>query len=253
MKFRGFSLFFALSFALRVFAADPDDPLQSPNWPDLKKFLFADQQVIFDSRIKVIAPKVAEDSMNVPIGISVEGLQDVQEVLVIADLNPIIKVLQFYPNAVKAALSFRLKLQQASPVRAIARTKDGVWHAGGVWVDAAGGGCTAPSVGRSTGSWTDTLNQVQARIWQRDDGTRLRLRVSHPMDTGLAPGIPAFYIERLSLSDAAGKELMRLETYEPVSENPVFSFDLGAGQSQRGLSLSGIDNNGNRIRAQVVQ
>ena len=235
-------------------AASPDDPLKSANWEVLKKTYLPGQRIVFDSHVKVSAPKVAEDSMNVPVGVSVEGLSDVEEVLVLADHNPIVKVLQFYPYAVKPALSFRFKLQQASPVRALARTKDGVWHAGGVWIDAAGGGCTAPSVGRAGGAWAETLNQVQSRVWKREDGERLRLRIMHPMDTGLAPGIPAFYIERLSLSDSSGKELMRMLTFEPVSENPVLSFDLRAGKRSVGpLMLTGSDNNGNRIQAKVLQ
>lgn len=234
--------------------AAPEDPLQSANWAELRKVHFANQRIVFDDRVKVVAPKLAEDSMNVPIGVSAEGLSDVEEVVVLADHNPIVKVLHFYPYRVKAALSFRLKLQQASPIRALARTRDGVWHAGGVWVDAAGGGCTAPSVGRSSGSWSDTLNQVQSRVWNRDGANRLRLRIMHPMDTGLAPGIPAFYIERLSLTDATGRELMRVLTFEPVSENPVFSLDIPPGKAAAGpLTLTGVDNNGNRIQSRVVQ
>ncbi len=234
--------------------AAPEDPLQSANWAELRKVYFANQRIVFDNRVKVVAPKLAEDSMNVPIGVSAEGLPDVEEVVVLADHNPIVKVLHFYPYGVKPALSFRLKLQQASPIRALARTRDGVWHAGGVWVDAAGGGCTAPSVGRASGSWSDTLNQVQTRVWNRDGTHRLRLRIMHPMDTGLAPGIPAFYIERLSLTDTSGRELMRVLTFEPVSENPVFSFDLLPGKATaEPLTLTGADNNGNRIHSRVVQ
>ena len=231
-----------------------DDPLKSANWDDLKTRFFGDAKVVFDDRVKVVAPIRAEDSMNVPVGVNVEALGEVEEVMVIADLNPIVKVLQFRPLAARASLSFRVKLQQATPVRAIARTRDGIWHAGGMWVDAAGGGCTAPSVGRSTGNWADTLGQVQARIWNPAEAGRLRFRVMHPMDTGLAPGIPAFYIEKLSLSDAAGVKFMDLETFEPVSENPVFSFDFRPGRAPRlPLLLSGMDNNGNRIQAQVAQ
>ena len=237
-----------------VCAVAPDDPLKSANWNDLKKRYFGDAKVVFDDRVRVTAPVRAEDSMNVPIGVNAEALGEVEEVMVIADHNPIVKVLQFRPIAARASLSFRVKLQQATPVRAIARTRDGVWHAGGMWVDAAGGGCTAPSVGRSTGSWTDTLGQVQARVWNPSDAGRLRFRVMHPMDTGLAPGIPAFYIEKLSLSDASGAQLMEIETFEPVSENPVFSFDFLPGRTpQLPLRLSGVDNNGNRIQAQVAQ
>lgn len=233
-------------------AATADDPLQSATWADLRKTYFGDAKMVFDPRVKVVAPERAEDSMNVPVGIDAQELGRVEEIVVVADHNPIIKVLSFEPLASKAVLSFRVKLQQATPVRAVARTPDGVWHVGGMWVDAAGGGCTAPSVGRGDGSWAQTLGQVQARVWERGDLVRVRVRVSHPMDTGLAPGIPAFYIERLAVKDASGREYLRLQTFEPVSENPVFSFDFPAGaKPAMPLFVSGTDNNGNLINARV--
>lgn len=244
-------------FVAQAFGAASDDPLQSVNWGDLRRRFFGNANVEFDERVKVTAPSHAEDSLNVPIGVSVEGLSDVEEVMVIADLNPIVKVLQYFPIAIRPALSFRVKLQQSTPVRALARTRDGVWHAGGVWVEAAGGGCTAPSLGRGDGSWSQTLNQVHTRLWAAGEagrsGERLRLMIMHPMDTGLAPGIPAFYIEQLRLTDADGAEYMRILTFEPVSENPVFSFDFLPERPPHGnLTLSGRDNNGNLIAAKVV-
>lgn len=112
--------------AMAASAAVSDDPLQSANWGELRKAFFADAPVVFDDRVQVVAPARAEDSMNVPVGVNVEALGEVEEVVVIADHNPIVKVLQFYPLAARPMLSFRVKLQQATPVRAIARTKDGV-------------------------------------------------------------------------------------------------------------------------------
>jgi len=233
-------------------AAIGDDPLQSPQWTDIKDRYLGAAKAIFDPRVVVSGPRVAEDSMNVPVGIRITGLSEVRRVLVIADLNPIVKVLEFSPKGALPFLHFRMKLQQGSPVRAMVQTADGVWHVGGIWIDARGGGCTAPSVGRSSANWTETLGQVQSRVWQGEAQSRVKLSIMHPMDTGLAPGIPAFYIERLSLQDAAGKEWMTLDTFEPVSENPVFSFDF-TGPPPPGLSLVGRDNNGNRINAKVAQ
>jgi sulfur-oxidizing protein SoxY len=41
-----------------------------------------------------------------------------------------------------------------------------------------------------------------------------------------------------------------MELFEPVSENPVFSFDFA--QAVAGpLVLTGTDNNGNRVAAQI--
>lgn len=236
----------------RALAAIGDDPLQSPQWTDLKDRYLGTAKVVFDPRVVVSGPKVAEDSMNVPVGIRITGLSEVRRVLVIADLNPIVKVLEFSSKGALPSLHFRMKLQQGSPVRAMAQTADGVWHVGGIWIDATGGGCTAPSVGRSSANWTETLGQVKSRVWLGENQSRVKLSIMHPMDTGLAPGIPAFYIERLSLQDASGKEWMTLDTFEPVSENPVFSFDF-AGPPPADLKLVGRDNNGNRINAKVAQ
>jgi sulfur-oxidizing protein SoxY len=229
--------------------AEARDPLDSPSWPDVRRKLIGQAEVIFDARVAVIAPASAEDSMNVPVTVAIEQLSDVRRVLVVADLNPILKVLEFEPLHAVPRLSFRIKLQQGSPVRAMALTGDGTWHVGGTWVDAAGGGCTAPSVARSDGSWTDTLGQVDSRWWQREGRARLKFRVMHPMDTGLAPGIPAFYIERLALRDPEGNDWIRLITYEPLSENPLFSIEFDGPTPE--LQLVGVDNNGNRILAEV--
>ena len=43
------------------------DPLDSPRWEDMKKVIFDGQPVVFDDRITVTGPAVAEDALNVPI------------------------------------------------------------------------------------------------------------------------------------------------------------------------------------------
>lgn len=227
------------------------DPFKSGNWNDLRKKYFGDAPLVFDDRVRVLAPQRAEDAMNVPVTVWVQGLPDVKRIVVIADYNPINKVLEFRPGEAEPSIGFRVKLQQGTPIRAVAQTADGVWRAGGTWVDASGGGCTAPSLGRSQGNWADHLNEVQARLWQLAEGERLRVKIMHPMDTGLAPGIPAFYIEKLALREESGREMFALELFEPVSENPVLSFDLRVQHSA--LRLVGRDNNGNLIDARIEQ
>ena len=248
------TLFTLLAAALLLAAnasAEPADPLGSPSWPDVRRKLIGEDRVVFDPRVTVLAPAVAEDSMNVPVTVSLDGMVDVRRVLVVADLNPILRVLEFEPLDALPRISFRIKLQQGSPVRAMAQTSDGVWHIGGTWVDAAGGGCTAPSVGSSNANWTDTLGEVDARWWRRDGRQRLKFKVMHPMDTGLAPGIPAFFIERLALRDADGRDWVRLRTFEPLSENPLFSLEFD--RPTPPLQLIGVDNNGNRIDTEMIR
>ena len=238
------------------------DPFGSFLWPDLRAEFLGTGPVVFDARVKVSGPVFAEDPMNVPITVSADGLADIEMITVLVDRNPIRKVLDYLPNLPLGALprvSFRFKLQQASPVRAAVKTRDGVWHVGGTLVDSAGGGCTVAGETRKDGSWSKSLGDVSARVFPHsvpagaaggEAATRLRLRVMHPMDTGLAGGIPAFYINRLSLRDETGRELLRLNAYEPVSENPIFSFDFANPPTGR-LQLVGSDNNGNRINGAV--
>jgi sulfur-oxidizing protein SoxY len=244
---------------LAAWGAAPDpfegDPFKSYQWADLKKeFLGPGAQVVFDPRVQVMGPAFAEDPMNVPITVAAD-LSGVQRLIVLVDRNPIRKVLELQPLAALPAVSFRFKLEQASPVRALAQTADGLWHAGGTWVDSSGGGCTVAGGTRVDGSWTQTLGQVSGRMYASpvpggDSAARLRLRIMHPMDTGLVNGIPAFFVSSLSVRDGHDRDLLRIHTFEPVSENPVFSFDFA--QPPAGpLRIIGVDNNGNRIDSRI--
>ncbi|QID17487.1 quinoprotein dehydrogenase-associated SoxYZ-like carrier [Nitrogeniibacter mangrovi] len=242
--------------ALFLLACTPafalDDPLKSARWDDMRQMFFADQPVQFDERVRVLAPLSAENPMEVPITVDAETLPDIAEVIVFADFNPIIKMLAFEPQGAVARLSFRVKLQQSTPVRAAARTKDGMWHVGGTWINTTGGGCSAPSVGSASPVWQTRLNEVSGRLWHHKDGTRIRVRIIHPMDTGLAERIPAFYIETLNIDRADGTPLMRIHSFEPVAENPLFTLDLPeALKDISSIRVEGRDNNGNLINAVV--
>lgn len=230
------------------------DPFGSLQWPDLQREFFGSAPVVFDERVQVRGPAFAADPMNVPIGVSAAALPEVERLLVFVDRNPIRRVLELVPLGALPAVSFRFKLEQASPVRAAARTRDGVWHVGGTWVDSTGGGCTVAGASRQDGSWARTLGEVSGKVFDMSAApgaaaARLRVRVMHPMDTGLVAGVPAFYLRQLVVRDEQERELLRISTFEPVSENPVFSFDF-AGRVGA-LRLTGSDNNGNRIDARI--
>lgn len=227
------------------------DPLASARWSEMQKQILGGAPVLFDPRIKVIAPSTAENPMQVPVTIDATALPNVHEVVVFADFNPILNILRFFPEGAPAYLGFRVKLQQSTPVRAAVRTADGVWHVGGTWVNTVGGGCTAPSAASASTAWQQRLNEVSGRQWSEGPNAgRVRLRIVHPMDTGLVAGTPAFHLEEINFRDAAGKALMRVQTYEPVSENPVFTLNRGVADGP--LEASGHDNNGNRFSARIA-
>ena len=225
----------------------PADPLNSPAWSVMRGRYLAGRPVIFDERVRVLAPAAAENPLEVPVTVEAPGLEGVEEILVIADLNPIQKILRLRPTHALPGLSFRFKVEQSTPIRAAMLLPDGAWHVGGVWLSAAGGGCTTPS-GASRGLFQGQVGGMQGRLWAHEDGERLRLRVMHPMDTGLASGIPAFYMDHLVVRDLGGAELATLDTFEPVAENPVVSLDL---RHRGGVHIDGHDIQGNRFAADV--
>lgn len=232
------------------------DPLGSMQWPVQKHKHIGQASWRFTDEVQVKGPPFAEDAMNVPILIDARALQrssaPIERIVVIADRNPIQHILDFEPLGSWPVLAFRFRMEQGSPVRALVRTQDGHWHVGHTWVNAAGGGCTVPGLTRSDGSWSQTLGQVQAKVFRNviEGGTRLRLRVMHPMDTGLVAGIPAFHIEQLELHDTLDRPCWRLALHEPVAENPLITLELGP-HALGPWRLTGRDNGGNRIDAEV--
>jgi sulfur-oxidizing protein SoxY len=202
----------------------PADPLGSPMWEYHAQRLFAGAPVRFDPLVKVEIPEIAENQRVFPVTVDARALADVQRIVIFADLNPIPVAVEITPKAAAAFLATRIKLDQRTPVRAAVLTKDGTWHVSGAWIDAAGGGCSAPPVSRVKGDWSDHLGEMHGAAW-RHSGTETRLRVTvrHPMDTGLVENIPAYNLERLTVTSAAGKPLADLHIFGAVSEDPAFT------------------------------
>ena len=232
------------------------DPLGSMQWPTLRKEYLRDAPMQFSDAVVVRGPAFADDAMNVPLLVNARALESVgggvARIQVVVDRNPVRNVLTFTPHKALPMLAFRIRMEQASPVRAMVQTRDGQWHVGSTWVKASGGGCTVPGITRADGSWVKNLNQVQTKFFYNpvDGSRRLRLRVMHPMDTGLVAGIPAFHVEDLRMVDAVGEVWWALALHEPVSENPLITFELPV-QGGQGFKVLGRDNNGNRIEAEV--
>lgn len=228
-----------------------DDPLGSPLWPEIRAQVLGEGRVVFDPRVQVTAPANAEDVTQLPVAARVHGLPGVEALVLFADFNPIPRILTLRPLAAEPYVATRIKINMATPVRAAARTSDGVWHVGGTWVDAAGGGCSQPSAASTSPDWQDRLGEIHGRAWPLggSGASRVRVRLLHPMDTGLAGNIPAFFLERASLSDQDGRPLAELDIAEPVAENPTLSLEI-AGQGP--LRFIGRDNAGNDFAARIT-
>lgn len=229
------------------------DPLGSVQWNDMYAAFLSDYPVQFDERVIIYAPDFAEDPMNVPISVDATKLTGVKAMVIFADFNPIPLIAKYYPKKAKATLSFRFKIQQASPVRVAVLSDDDIWHIGGVWVNSSGGGCTVASTGRLVGNWADYLGDTYGKRWSNTDSNRVRFLIHHPMDTGLVSGIPNFYIEELDFVNADGEELAHIKLYEPINANPVLGFDLKGNNLASTIFMRGEDNNGNEFEAEFVK
>jgi sulfur-oxidizing protein SoxY len=236
-------------FALALEARGANgDPVTSVMWDYHHQRLLNGEPFVFDERVKLLVPPFAEDARQVPVQVDASALGgEVVRMFAWAELNPIPRIFDFQPGErVLPRLAIRIRVEQATPIRVAVLTRDGLWHVGSARVDAAGGGCTAPSVVRAQPGWQERLGQVHGRRFALGEASRLRLQVAHPMDNGLVDGIPEFFLDQAELRDASGVLLARLELFPAVSENPTLSLEL-RGQEDAVLWLR--DNNGNEFEA----
>lgn len=238
-----FALALLTSPAAALAESLPADPLDSPMWEYHAGKLFADAPVMFDDRIKVELPLLAEDQHVLPVTIDARALGKVQRIVLFADLNPIPVAVDFRPLEAQAFVATRIKLDQRTPVRAAVLTADGIWHVAGGWVDAAGGGCSAPPLSRVRGDWADHLGEMRGARWAEEGATRLRVGFRHPMDTGLVENIPAYNIDALSVSDAGGRRLAEMTIYGSVSEDPSFTLVVEP-QAEGDITIAARDTSG---------
>jgi sulfur-oxidizing protein SoxY len=240
-----------LSLAAQAGAIDPGkDPVPSVMWAFYHQQMLGNAPFVFDERVRLLAPPFAEDARQVPLEIDARAFKgDVVKILAWAELNPLPKIVDFQPlTSVLPWLSLRIRIEQATPLRAAVLTRDGMWHVGSTQIDAAGGGCTAPSVVRTQPGWEEHLGEVLGGRYPRGELSRLRLQVAHPMDNGMVNGIPEFFINHAELRDHNEQVLARLELFPAVSENPNLAFDIeGAGQTRLLLR----DNSGNEFDASI--
>lgn len=106
------------------------DSVPSVMWAFYHKQLLGDAPFVFDDRVRLLAPPFAEDARQVPLEIDARAFTgDVVRVLAWAELNPLPKIVDFQPGErVLPWLSIRIRIEQATPLRAAVQTRDGLWH-----------------------------------------------------------------------------------------------------------------------------
>lgn len=237
-----------VSVAADAGATTPADPLGSPMWGAHARTLFGDDPVRFDPRVKVDFPMIAENQRSFPVAIDARAIPGVTRMVLLVDLNPIPIAIDYRPTRAAAYVATRIKLDQRTPVRGAVQLASGEWLVSGGWVDAAGGGCSAPPVSRVKGDWADHLGEIRGEAWPMPNHvSRVRLNFRHPMDTGLVDNIATYHLEALSVK-AGDRVLGEMAIWAAVAEDPAITLmvDGGAGEA---LRIEARDTNGREYRA----
>lgn len=230
-----------------LYAAEYSPVHESTMWNYFHERLLDKAEFVFDDSILINTPPFAEDARQVPIEIDGRSLPgEVRRIVLWAELNPIPKIMDIKPStSLDNFIAIRIRVEQATPLRAAFQMADGVWRVGTGHIEADGGGCTAPSVVRAEEGWQSNLGQILGARYNRQEADHLRMRISHPMDNGLvAGGDPEFYLDHAQLRDMQGKVLADIELFPSVSENPTLTLAV---KNNPKTELWIRDNNGNEF------
>jgi sulfur-oxidizing protein SoxY len=222
-----------------AFARDGDpDPTKSEIWNKVHASLFqgARFETDADQVIALETPVRAEDASVVPIAIRARFAQSperrIDRVWLIVDKNPspMAAEFQFSPDSGRADIETRIRIEEYTFVRAVARTDDGKMYMVANYVKAAGG-CSAPA-GKDPAVAKANLGKIRLRVEEKPVAGKpvlAQLMVSHPNDTGLAMDqltrmyAPPHFVRRVEVR-YDGKPVMIADVDFSISENPNFRF-----------------------------
>ena len=228
-----------LAFALAAGAARAQDanPANSAVWNKVHASVFAGAAIeAADNVVALETPMRAEDAAIVPVAIRSRFAQGterfIETIWLIVDNNPspIAAVFHFTPDSGRADMETRIRVEQYTHVRAVARTSDGKLYMAANYVKASGG-CSAPA-GKDAVAARAGLGKMRMRV---DDAlvpgrpALAQLMISHPNDSGLAMDqvtrlyAPPHFVRKVSVS-YAGKPVMSADVDFSISENPNFRF-----------------------------
>jgi sulfur-oxidizing protein SoxY len=237
-----------------VAAAQNENPDDDIVWIKLHASVFADAPIERgDGVVELDTPKRADDATVVPVAIRTRLAQSsehfIETIWLIVDNNPspVAAIFHFTPQSGRADVETRIRVEQYTHVRAIARTNDGRLFMATNYVKASGG-CTAPA-GNDPASALATLGRMRMKV----DGTPVpgrpilaQLMISHPNDSGLAMDpiartYAAPHFVRTVEVTYAGKPVMRADVDFSISENPNFRFYFTPGSGGQ-LEATIVDN-----------
>ncbi len=227
------AVYFATPPAARAQAEQPSEE----TWNSIRGDIFKNRPILDGSGLVVLdAPRRAEDSAIVPIGMRVNLAGDdkrtLQSLTLVIDENPAPVAATFTvgPHAGVNSISTRVRVNSYSYVRLVAELSDGQLYGVKAYVKASGG-CSAPAASNSDATRA-MLGQMKFRTFRADAAAppEAQLMLRHPQNSGLQMDqltrlyIPPFFIDKLKIwqGDAL---VMTMEGGIAISEDPNIRFD----------------------------
>jgi sulfur-oxidizing protein SoxY len=245
------SIFSRRTFAVRVAAAcfaapqtgraqaatvGQDQPSED-TWNSIKGDIFKGRPILDGTGLVVLdAPRRAEDSAIVPIGMRVTFAGDDQRTLksltLVIDENPapVAGTFTIGPRSGVTAISTRVRVNAYSYVRLVAELSDGQLYGVKAFVKASGG-CSAPASSNSDATKT-LLGQMKFRTFRPESDAlpEAQIMLRHPQNSGLQMDqltrlyVPPFFIDNLKIWQ--GDDLVvAMEGGIAISEDPNIRFN----------------------------
>ena len=218
------------------------DPLSSPMWNDVIKMFFKNEAYVIDKNIIIKVPSFADNALQVPIYVDASYYKKAQRLLIFADLNAIIPLLDMKLSGLLPVISLNMKIAQGTPLRAAIKDKNGLWHISSAEIKSFGGGCSVSSEASLLEISQDLFGKYKIKTFNINNRKRIKLSIYHPMDTGLFVGNPEFFINKVTIK-ADDKIKAQIRTYASVSENPRLIFEDKASKNNYEIILEDTDGN----------
>lgn len=227
-----------LAVLLPAFAAAQQQS-EVDTWATMLKPHHFGEEAITEGKsvIELRVPQRAEDAGVVPISINAKipqtGDRYIEKLYVFVDRNPrpLAGTFTLTPAMGRADLAMRLRIDQFTNVRAVARLNDGSLHMDTGYTRASGG-CSEPPPFLKLKEAKARIGQMKFRAQaagESGDAALAHLLISHPNVTGLQLDqrtrayIPADYVTKVVVR-FEGEHVMTAETDISISEDPSFRF-----------------------------
>lgn len=117
-----------------------------------------------------------------------------------------------------------------------------IWHIASANIKSNGGGCDISSQASKDYEFAKLLGQTKGQTFYKDNNTRIKASIFHPMETGLIFGTNEFYINKILIKNK-NKLVAKINSTSAISENPRFTFEISDDLQNASIKFFDVDAN----------